>query len=114
MLFNSRFTSPTQRNRLRAASVLSDSLPTQTSSNPHAVLIWLQIIIRAYREACALAIKKLDSISVHLNNNEPGKRREMLEKSAATSLSSKLVSGHKDFFAKMVIILIHRPMTASF
>jgi len=27
----------------------------------------------------------------------------MLEKSAATSLNSKLVSGHKDFFAKMVV-----------
>ena len=27
----------------------------------------------------------------------------MLEKSAATSLNSKLVSGHKEFFAKMVV-----------
>ena len=34
---------------------------------------------------------------------DPAKRRDMLEKSAATSLNSKLVSGHKEFFAKMVV-----------
>jgi hypothetical protein len=33
----------------------------------------------------------------------PVQTREMLEKAAATSLNSKLVSGHKHFFAKMVV-----------
>ena len=62
----------------------------------------LQVIIRSFREACALAVKKLDNLSVHLDKSDPAKQRDMLEKSAATSLSSKLVSGHKEFFAKMV------------
>jgi len=62
-----------------------------------------QIIIKAYREAVTLAVGKLDELSVKLNEQEEGARRDMLEKSAATSLSSKLVSGHKNFFAKMVV-----------
>ena len=62
-----------------------------------------QIIIKAFREAVALAVKRLDELSVHLDESmDPNARRDMLEKSAATSLSSKLVSGHKEFFAKMV------------
>uniref|UniRef100_A0A6T7Z7N3 T-complex protein 1 subunit eta n=1 Tax=Prymnesium polylepis TaxID=72548 RepID=A0A6T7Z7N3_9EUKA len=62
-----------------------------------------QIIIKAFREASQLAVKRLDELAVHLDEQEPGARRDMLEKSAATSLSSKLVSGHKEFFAKMVV-----------
>ncbi|KAL1503628.1 hypothetical protein AB1Y20_012104 [Prymnesium parvum] len=62
-----------------------------------------QIIIKAYREAVTLAVNRLDELSVHLDAKEPNARRDMLEKSAATSLSSKLVSGHKEFFAKMVV-----------
>merc|ERR1719446_383578 len=62
-----------------------------------------QVIIKAYREACRLAITKLTDIAVHLDAQDPAKRRDMLEKSAATSLNSKLVSGHKEFFAKMVV-----------
>lgn len=61
-----------------------------------------QIIIKAYREAVSLAVRRLDELAVHLNEQDPAARRDMLERSAATSLSSKLVSGHKEFFAKMV------------
>ena len=62
-----------------------------------------QTIVKAYREACAVALKKLDSMAVHLDVMDPSARNDMLLKSAATSLSSKLVSGHKEFFAKMVV-----------
>merc|ERR1719440_1330148 len=62
-----------------------------------------QVIIKAYREACKLAITKLTDLAVHLDAKDPANRRDMLEKSAATSLNSKLVSGHKEFFAKMVV-----------
>jgi len=62
-----------------------------------------QIIIKAFREAVVSAVKKLDELAVHLDEKDPAARRDMLEKSAATSLSSKLVSGHKEFFAKMVV-----------
>jgi len=62
-----------------------------------------QVIIKAFRDANRLAINRLLEIAVKLDEEEPGKRRDMLEKSAATSLNSKLVSGHKEFFAKMVV-----------
>merc|ERR1712072_1444246 len=51
-----------------------------------------QTIIKAYREACNQALVKLDQLAVKLDSEEPAKRRDMLEKSAGTSLSSKLVS----------------------
>merc|ERR1719478_1122597 len=62
-----------------------------------------QTIIKAFREASSLAVKHLNEIAVKLDAGDPQKRRDMLEKSAGTSLNSKIVSGHKDFFAKMVV-----------
>jgi len=62
-----------------------------------------QVIIKAFRQASKLAINRLNELAVHLDTESPEKRRDMLEKSAATSLNSKLVSGHKEFFAKMVV-----------
>jgi len=62
-----------------------------------------QVIVKAYREACAIGLAKLDSIAVKLTEQSEEETRAMLEKSAATSLSSKLVSGQKTFFAKMVV-----------
>merc|ERR1719231_255633 len=62
-----------------------------------------QVIIKAFRQAAKLATERLTEIAVKLNEKSPEKRRDMLEKSAATSLNSKLVSGHKEFFAKMVV-----------
>ena len=59
------------------------------------------MIIKSYREAVSVALAKLDSIAVDLKTQSPEATRDMLEKSAATSLSSKLVSGQKQFFAKM-------------
>lgn len=63
-----------------------------------------QIIIRAYRLATMQALKRINEIAVTVpgHNNVTG-RRELLEKCAATSMSSKLVSSHKDFFVKLVV-----------
>ena len=61
-----------------------------------------QSIVKAFRTACNIALKQLDAIAVKLDELTGEKRREMLEKAAATSLSSKLVASHKEFFAKMV------------
>jgi len=62
-----------------------------------------QVIVKAFREACASCLARLDSIAVKLDNQTDEALRDMLEKSAGTSLSSKLVSGQKAFFAKMVV-----------
>jgi T-complex protein 1 subunit eta len=61
-----------------------------------------QSIVKAFRTACNIALNQLDAIAVKLDELTGEKRREMLEKAAATSLSSKLVASHKEFFAKMV------------
>jgi len=50
-----------------------------------------------------MAIAKLDELAVNLEHNSEEEKRNMLEKAAATALNSKLVSGHKHFFAKMVV-----------
>jgi len=60
-----------------------------------------QTIVRAFRHACALAVAKIDVLQVPVAGDST--MRLMLERQAATSLSSKLVSGHKQFFAKMVV-----------
>ena len=49
-----------------------------------------------------------DTMAVHLDVMDPAARNDMLLKSAATSLSSKLVSGHKEFFAKMVVDAVNQ------
>merc|ERR1719446_972514 len=46
-----------------------------------------QVIVKAYREACRLAIEKLGELSVKLTSQSKEELREMLVKSAATSLS---------------------------
>lgn len=62
-----------------------------------------QIIIRAYRQAATLALAKIKEISVKIRRENQAEFRSLLEKCAATSLSSKLVAQQKDFFAKLVV-----------
>ena len=47
--------------------------------------------VKAYREAVAIALAKLDSLAVHLDEKDPNARYDLLTKSAATSLSSMLL-----------------------
>eukprot|EP00912_Choanoflagellata_sp_UC4_P000837 UC4_evm2s514 len=62
-----------------------------------------QIIIRSFREATTLLINHIRSIAVQVPKNDQAKLRELLERCAETTLSSKLVSQQKEFFAKMVV-----------
>ena len=63
-----------------------------------------QIIVRAYRRACRLAVDRLKELMVGVEAlKDADAKRAMLEKCAGTALNSKLVSGHKDFFAPMVV-----------
>jgi len=58
-----------------------------------------QFICRCYRTALSLALNKINEIAVSIDGTE----RSILEKCAATTLRSKLVSDSRDFFAKMVV-----------
>ncbi|KAJ8317232.1 hypothetical protein KUTeg_005136 [Tegillarca granosa] len=62
-----------------------------------------QVIIRAFRRATTLAIQKIKDISISIKKDNPREVEQLLEKCAATSLSSKLVAHQKDFFSKMVV-----------
>ncbi|VDK19424.1 unnamed protein product [Anisakis simplex] len=60
-----------------------------------------QLIIRAYSKACEEALRYLDELSIKVNAG--GDTRDMLIRCATTTLSSKLVSHERDFFAEMVV-----------
>merc|ERR1712013_279251 len=62
-----------------------------------------RVIIRALRKATALALEKIKEISIKIDKNNPEQYRELLEKCAATSMSSKLIHQQKDLFSKMVV-----------
>jgi T-complex protein 1 subunit eta len=51
-----------------------------------------QIIIRSFRQAVAVAIEKIKEIAVTLDKKNPEKLRELLQRCAATTLSSKVGS----------------------
>jgi T-complex protein 1 subunit eta len=62
-----------------------------------------QTIIKGFRKASQLAINKVKELAVPIEKSNPTEFREILEKCAATALSSKLVHSQKDFFKKMVV-----------
>ncbi|XP_070539958.1 T-complex protein 1 subunit eta-like [Ptychodera flava] len=62
-----------------------------------------QVIVRAYRKATMLLLDKIKEISVKIKKDDKQQLRELLEKCAATTLSSKLVAANKEFFSKMVV-----------
>lgn len=62
-----------------------------------------QIIIKGFRMASAEALSKLKKLQVEIDRKDEGKLREMLTRCAGTALNSKLISGQKGFFAKMVV-----------
>ncbi|KAE8739098.1 hypothetical protein FOCC_FOCC015407 [Frankliniella occidentalis] len=62
-----------------------------------------RIIIRAFRKATQLAVEKINSLSVKIEKSNTVEHRALLEKCAATSLSSKLIHQQKAFFSKMVV-----------
>ncbi|XP_040191523.1 T-complex protein 1 subunit eta [Rana temporaria] len=62
-----------------------------------------QVIIRAFRTATQLAVAKTKEIAVTVKKDDKAEQRSLLEKCAATALSSKLIALQKDFFAKMVV-----------
>jgi len=62
-----------------------------------------QVIIKGFRKASQLAINKVKEMAVPIEKSNPTEFREILEKCAATALSSKLVHSQKDFFKKMVV-----------
>jgi T-complex protein 1 subunit eta len=62
-----------------------------------------QLIIRAFRIAANLLVKKVRELAMSIEGKSLEEKKTLLEKCAATTLSSKLVGGEKEYFAKMVV-----------
>eukprot|EP00591_Stephanopyxis_turris_P011225 CAMPEP_0195526688 /NCGR_PEP_ID=MMETSP0794_2-20130614/27907_1 /TAXON_ID=515487 /ORGANISM="Stephanopyxis turris, Strain CCMP 815" /LENGTH=541 /DNA_ID=CAMNT_0040657439 /DNA_START=43 /DNA_END=1665 /DNA_ORIENTATION=+ len=60
------------------------------------------IIVRGYRNAMHFALKTIRSLATKIDDDAE-KQRQLLERCAMTSLNSKLIRGHKEFFSKMVV-----------
>merc|ERR1719253_2260416 len=61
-----------------------------------------QIIIRHIRSAASLAVARVRSLAVHFDLSTP-EGEQMLVRTAATALNSKLIASHQDLFAPMVV-----------
>jgi T-complex protein 1 subunit eta len=63
-----------------------------------------QVIIKSYRVASRLALEKLAELSIDITKKNEQERRQILEKCAQTSLTSKLIGGmNRTSFATMVV-----------
>jgi len=61
------------------------------------------VIIKAYREAMHLCIKRIKEISLKIGEKSEDEKRDLLLKCAMTSLNSKIISRQKEFFGNMVV-----------
>lgn len=62
-----------------------------------------RIIIKSFTKAIQLAVEKIKALAQNVEKSKMNEHRALLEKCAATALSSKLIHQQKDFFAKMVV-----------
>merc|ERR1711937_65904 len=72
-----------------AKRFLEDGLPPQT-------------VTKGFRKAAQLALGKLHDLAYDLGTKTQAEEEDMGIKCAETTLNSKLISGHKTFFAEMV------------
>uniref|UniRef100_A0A336LHQ7 T-complex protein 1 subunit eta n=1 Tax=Culicoides sonorensis TaxID=179676 RepID=A0A336LHQ7_CULSO len=62
-----------------------------------------RIIIKAIRKALNLCIENINQLSIKIEKSNNKEQRPLLEKCAATAMSSKLIHQQKEFFSKMVV-----------
>lgn len=62
-----------------------------------------RIVIKAIRKTLAICIENIQKMAVKIEKKNTKEHRALLEKCAATALSSKLIHQQKDFFSKMVV-----------
>lgn len=61
-----------------------------------------RLILKAYRKSLQLALDRINELAVTVSD-DPANRRDLLEKCAATALSSKLIHQQKGFFSKIAV-----------
>ncbi|ODQ66314.1 hypothetical protein NADFUDRAFT_45814 [Nadsonia fulvescens var. elongata DSM 6958] len=61
------------------------------------------IITKGFKKAQQLAVNKIKELAVKIDQEDPIKFRELLERCASTAMSSKLIHNNSKFFTKMVV-----------
>ncbi|KAK9322960.1 chaperonin Cpn60/TCP-1 family [Lipomyces orientalis] len=61
------------------------------------------IVTKGYRKAAQLAVNKIKELAVHIDRSNEVEFRSLLEKCAATAMSSKLIHQNSDMFTKMAV-----------
>ena len=72
-----------------------------------------QVIIKGYRMALKLCLDRIKEISVKIGDKTDDEKRELLEKCAQTSLNSKIISRHKQFFGKTAPVALQTRLRSS-
>lgn len=62
-----------------------------------------RIIIKSLRKASQMAVEKIKEMAEKIEKSEINGQRPLLEKCAATALSSKLIHQQRSFFSKIVV-----------
>lgn len=62
-----------------------------------------RIIIKAVRRSLQICLEKINELAVKVNKSNAAEFRSLLEKCAATAMSSKLINLQRSFFSKMVV-----------
>ncbi|KAL4178924.1 hypothetical protein AMTRI_Chr13g84630 [Amborella trichopoda] len=61
------------------------------------------VLIRSYRTTSYLAINKIKELAVSIEGRSFEEKKDLMQKCAATTLSSTLIGGEKESFASMVV-----------
>ncbi|KAL5213061.1 hypothetical protein ABZP36_023908 [Zizania latifolia] len=85
---------------LLAAEFLKEAKPyVEDGVHPHS-------LICSYRTASNMAIQRVKELAVSIEGKSLEEKKSLLAKCAATTLSSKLIGGEKEFFASIVVDVV--------
>lgn len=62
-----------------------------------------RIIIKAVRRSLQICLEKISEMAIKINKSNAAEFHSLLQKCAATAMSSKLIHQQRDFFSKMVV-----------
>lgn len=62
-----------------------------------------QVITKGLKKACSLAVQRVEEIAVKVEKENKQEFKQLLERCAATAMSSKLIHNNSKFFTEMVV-----------
>lgn len=62
-----------------------------------------QIIIKGFHAACEMAMERINEMAVPIKHDNAEELISLLRKCASTSMNSKLIQSHQEFFSRMVV-----------